>query len=809
MLLSLGFIMKTRYLFLLSTIIIISCSDDEGAIAILESESDSVTTGNPVQFDASNSSFNTLNWSVDNSDFSECKDIEFCTFTFGNPGNYTVKIEVSKTTDSGLNFFPTITEPLGNSLGANSDTKDEDALQIQVTSELVDENGTAGNDAITTDSSGSDTSSSSTGSTTSATTSSTTISSGTSSTTTTPSSTTSATTSSTTSVAATPTITTDTTAPTVVSVSPINGSTDVAKSTSISVTFSESMNTSTISTLTSGTSCSGSIQVSLNDFSSCVTMLTPPISSINDTMFTVIPSSDLSSLSTYKIKITTLVTDKSLNYLSVVYVTSSGFTISDTIAPTVVSVSPVNGSTDVAKSTSISVTFSESMNTSTISTLTSGTSCSGSIQVSLNDFSSCVTMSTSPNASNTDKTFTIMPSAALVLNTTYKIKVTNNAADTVGNLLASEYIQASGFQISSGTQMGGAIQGGNTAFTGIVTTPYGPPQGFSTSGDIDATGNAALFYTLMAVTTDGINLYVADQGNNKIRKIVISTGVVTTIAGPSQGSTVFGDIDATGSSARFYNPRGITTDGTNLYVTDNSNNKIRKIVISTGAVTTIAGPAPGSTASGDTDATGNAARFWGPDHITTDGNNLYVTDWNNNKIRKIVIATGVVTTIAGPTQGLTTSGDTDGTGNASRFDKPAGITTDGINLYVTDYNNNKIRKIVIATGVVTTIAGPIQGSITSGDADGTGNVARFTNPYDMTTDGINLYIAGFVNNKVRKLVISTGVVTTLAGPDPGSTASGDTDGTGNLARFSFPKGITTDGISLYVSTNNHKIRRIQ
>jgi len=94
----------------------------------------------------------------------------------------------------------------------------------------------------------------------------------------------------------------------------------------------------------------------------------------------------------------------------------------------------------------------------------------------------------------------------------------------------------------------------------------------SSSGSTDATGTSASFNNPMGITTDGTNLYVSDKNNHRIRKIVISTGVVTTLAGSSEGST-----DATGTSARFYNPRGITTDGTNLYVSDYLNHKIRKI----------------------------------------------------------------------------------------------------------------------------------------------------------------------------------------------------------------------------------------
>jgi len=116
--------------------------------------------------------------------------------------------------------------------------------------------------------------------------------------------------------------------------------------------------------------------------------------------------------------------------------------------------------------------------------------------------------------------------------------------------------------------MGGSIQGTALSLTGEVTTFAG-----SSYGSTDATGTSASLYEPMGITTDGTNLYVADTPNHRIRKIVISTGVVTSLAGSSQGSTD----TATGTSASFYEPMGITTDGTNLYVGDFGNHKIRKI----------------------------------------------------------------------------------------------------------------------------------------------------------------------------------------------------------------------------------------
>ncbi len=330
-----------------------------------------------------------------------------------------------------------------------------------------------------------------------------------------------------------------------------------------------------------------------------------------------------------------------------------------------------------------------------------------------------------------------------------------------------------------------ALLSGNSncplSLTAVVTTLAGSSQ-----GNADGTGTAAMFNQPIGITTDGTNLYVADRSNHSIRKVVIATGLVTTLAGNGSGYA-----DGTGTAATFDQPTGITTDGTNLYVGDLNNHRIRMIVIATGVVTTLAG-----NGQGYANGTGTAARFDRPAGITTDGTNLYVAELNNHLIRKIVIATGVVTTLAGNGG----QGSTDGNGTAAAFNYPYAITTDGTNLYVADSSNHRIRKIVIATGVVTTLAGN-----GSGNADGTGTAATFNNPYGITTDSTNLYVSDGFNHRIRKIVIATGVVTTLAG-----NGGGNADGTGTAATFSFPYGLTTDGTKLYVGDlGNHRIRKIQ
>lgn len=408
------------------------------------------------------------------------------------------------------------------------------------------------------------------------------------------------------------------------------------------------------------------------------------------------------------------------------------------------------------------------------------------------------------------------------------IKAGGSATLTLTSTTTLKFItrDAKGNLSSAGSQtytFGCALVGGSTncalTITGTVSTPYGPIAGTNTAGDTDATGNAARFYGPRGLASDGTNLYVVESGNHKVRKIVIATGAVSTLAGPAAGcynTCPTGDTDGTSTAARFNSPIGITYANGFLYVADTNNNKIRKIDASTGAVSTFAGPAQGTTTTGDTDATGNAARFNGPRSITTDGSALYVSDFTTNKIRKIQISTAAVTTLAGPAQGCSpgcSNGDTDGTGNVARFNAPGGLRLNGSTLYVADLTNNKIRSIDTTTGAVSTPLGPAQGTITANDTDAIGNSSRFRGVSDIVSDGTNIYAADTLNHKWRRAPISTFSVSTFAGPAAGcypSCTSGDADGTGTGATAANPEHLCTDGTALYsTSSSQHKIRKIQ
>ena len=313
------------------------------------------------------------------------------------------------------------------------------------------------------------------------------------------------------------------------------------------------------------------------------------------------------------------------------------------------------------------------------------------------------------------------------------------------------------------------------------------------SNATDGSGSAARFANPADLAVDAAgNLYVADAGNHTVRKVT-PAGVVTTFAGQAG---VSGSSDGS-STAAFNHPTGVAIDSTgNVYVADTNNNEIRKVTAA-GVVSTLAGVAG---VSGSTDGTGTAASFNGPSGIAVDTTgNLYVSDTLNHTLRKVTSA-GVVTTIAGVPGG---SGLVDGTGSIAQFHGPQGLALDARgNLFVADTNNNAIRKVVIVSGVVTTVAG--QTGI-AGSSDGANSQAQFHYPSGVAVDPAgNLYVADTENHTLREIE-SSGSVSTLAGL---AGVSGSADGAGTAARFNFPTGVTINGTSVvYVAdTNNHTIR---
>lgn len=297
------------------------------------------------------------------------------------------------------------------------------------------------------------------------------------------------------------------------------------------------------------------------------------------------------------------------------------------------------------------------------------------------------------------------------------------------------------------------------------------------------TTSSVRFTSPAGITTDSANnLYVGD-GTYRIRKITPG-GVVTTFAGSGTIASNDYSNDGEGAIARFRDLLCLSTDGSdNIHLAEYYLQTIRKVTPGA-TVSTYAGQ---EYTSGSTDGSGAAARFNGPQGIGADKASgiVYVSDTTNRVIRKIA-TDGTVSTLAGA---VSQQAWTDGTGSSARFFAPEGIVTDASgNLYVTDAS--MVRKVT-PSGDVTTFA----------SGSGLGNLHGIA----MDSSG-NLYVANAVYSTILKIT-SAGVVSTFAGT---FGVSGSADGSGTAATFNYPYGLATDSANnVYVTDrNNHTVRKI-
>ncbi|WP_161991994.1 IPT/TIG domain-containing protein [Flagellimonas algicola] len=316
-------------------------------------------------------------------------------------------------------------------------------------------------------------------------------------------------------------------------------------------------------------------------------------------------------------------------------------------------------------------------------------------------------------------------------------------------------------------------------------------------GFLDGSGTVAQFNRPYDLVMDSKgNLFVADFGNNAIRKITPS-GQVTTFAGDSGGRQGEGN-------GQFYRPHGLAIDSDdNIYVADSRNHRIVKIVPD-GDCSTIAGGGASGNVSGD----GEFARFNYPTATLVEeeeGNRaLYVSDQNNHAIRKVSLNDGrhTVSTYAGPES--IEEGDTNGSLSGARFSGPWGMAKSGEGtILLADYGNHRIRVIDQDAGTVGTFAGGEHGHV----GDVPRSQARFWGPTDisMAGDG-NIYIADGLNHCIRQ-IDPDGHVTTIAG---NPRFGGHKDGSGDVAEFNFPAGLLYGGEGeIYITdSKNHAIRKI-
>ena len=335
---------------------------------------------------------------------------------------------------------------------------------------------------------------------------------------------------------------------------------------------------------------------------------------------------------------------------------------------------------------------------------------------------------------------------------------------------------------------------------GTITTVAGNGV-FGFSGDGGAATSASL-WNPWGVAVDSVgNLYIADTQNNRVRKVSAET--ITTVAGNGVGG--FSGEGGPATSASLSNPWGLAVDSVgNLYIADQGNHRIRKVSGET--ITTVVGN--GNRGYSGDGGPATSASLNSPSGLTLDSDgNLYTADQGNERIRKV--SGGTITTVAG--NGVFAFSGDGGSATSASLYSPGGVAVDSAgNLYIaegnqitTDYRNSRIRKV--SDGIITTVAG--NGAYRFSGDGGPVTSASLDQPQGVAADSAgNLYIADTFNHRIRK--VSGGTITTVAGNGVGGF-SGD-GGPATNASLRLPSGVAVDSTgTLYIAdTGNSRIRKV-
>ena len=316
------------------------------------------------------------------------------------------------------------------------------------------------------------------------------------------------------------------------------------------------------------------------------------------------------------------------------------------------------------------------------------------------------------------------------------------------------------------------VTGADFFSDGIIETIGGQPGSPGFAGDGGPFANARLNSPTDIAFDDKGNLYIAELYNNDIRKVT-PAGEISTVAGKERLGAGFSGDKGPATSAQLNHPVAIALDGAgNLYIADAGNNRVRKVYAANGVITTFAGDGTGGY-TGDGEVATKAA-IDDPTGLAIDsGGDVYIVSSPYGVVRKVQFGTNIISTVAGNGKdGYTGDG---GPAVKAELNYPSNLALDPSgNLYISD-GTSVIRRVDAKTGIITTIAGYCVklvngacGGAYTGDG-GPGPQAALDNPVEIAyAPGNYLYIADSFNNVVRQLNLTTGIITTAAGDGDGS-----------------------------------------
>ena len=377
-----------------------------------------------------------------------------------------------------------------------------------------------------------------------------------------------------------------------------------------------------------------------------------------------------------------------------------------------------------------------------------------------------------------------------------------------GQATAAELSGPAGVTVNAGGDLFIADTGNNVIREvnlpgGVISTAAGN----GTSNYIGEAGpaTAAGLASPAGVAVDAAgDLFIADPGNNRIREVNASNGLITTVAG--DGTSGYSGDGGQATAAELSGPEGVAVDAAgNLFIADSGNTVIREVNLSTGVISTVAGNgSPGYSGDG---GQATAAELDSPSGVAVDAaGDLFIADTVNDVIREVNQANGVITTVAGDgSYGY--SGD-NGQATAAELASPYGVTWDASgDLFIADAGNSRVRQVNLSSGVISTVAGNGSPGYSGDGAPAT--AAELDSPYGVVVDGSgDLFIADYGNSTIREVSLASGLITTAAGN--GSPSYSGDGGPATAAELNSPSGVAVDssGDLFIADTHSNRVREV-